>query len=336
MKLTSFMLSKFIKETGISVLSSVALVAGSVSGYSRSAVNYVETIDAVGTDADVQAFDVVEAIETSEIVNGTLAEENCADVLNGSGANFFAPRICNDIDVLLAADEAEEVIAEDAVDTVVAEVDYEVATVSDSEEEIVEVVTDSVDEEPIVNEDAVKSVVADETVAVVEATESVVAEEPIVNDVIAEITVDAVVTDIVIESEYVEPECSMTSTCELLPMFDVEDKGSALVEYALQFVGNPYVWGGTSLTDGADCSGFTMTLYGMCGIELPHSSYTQASYGVAVDGIENALPGDLIVYNGHVAIYAGDGLIVHAANSRLGICVSGIDFMNLVCIRRLL
>lgn len=306
MKLTSFMLSKFIKETGISVLSSVALVAGSVSGYSRSAVNYVETVDAVGTDADVQAFDVVEAIETSEIVNGTLAEENCADVLNGSDANFFAPRIYNDIDVLLAADEAEEVIAEDAVDTVVAEVDHEVATVSDSEEEIVEVVTDSVDEEPIVTE------------------------------VIAEITVDAVVTDVVIESEYVEPECGTTSTCELLPMFDVEDKGSALVEYALQFVGNPYVWGGTSLTDGADCSGFTMTLYGMCGIELPHSSYTQASYGVAVDGIENALPGDLIVYNGHVAIYAGDGLIVHAANSRLGICVSGIDFMNLVCIRRLL
>lgn len=296
MKLTSFMLSKFIKETGISVLSSVALVTGSVSGYSRSAVNYVETVDAVGTDAEVQAFDVVEAIEISEIVNGTLAEENCADVLNGSGANFFAPRIYNDIDVLLAADEAEEVIAEDAVDTVVAE----------------------------------------ETVAVVEATESVVAEEPIVNEVIAEITVDAVVTDVVIESEYVEPECGMTSTCELLPMFDVEDKGSALVEYALQFVGNPYVWGGTSLTDGADCSGFTMTLYGMCGIELPHSSYTQASYGVAVDGIENALPGDLIVYNGHVAIYAGDGLIVHAANSRLGICVSGIDFMNLVCIRRLL
>ena len=320
MKLTSFMLSKFIKETGISVLSSVALVAGSVSGYSRSAVNYVETVDAVGTDAEVQAFDVVEAIEISEIVNGTLAEENCADVLNGSGANFFAPRIYNDIDVLLAADEAEEVIAEDA----------------DGEEEIVEVVTDSVADEAVVNEEAVKSVVAEEAVAVVEATESVVAEEPIVNEVIAEITVDAVVTDVVIESEYVEPECSMTSTCELLPMFDVEDKGSALVEYALQFVGNPYVWGGTSLTDGADCSGFTMTLYGMCGIELPHSSYTQASYGVAVDGIENALPGDLIVYNGHVAIYAGDGLIVHAANSRLGICVSGIDFMNLVCIRRLL
>lgn len=117
---------------------------------------------------------------------------------------------------------------------------------------------------------------------------------------------------------------------------DSAERGNELVEYAVQFVGNPYVWGGSSLTDGADCSGFTMTLYGMYGIELPHSSLSQASYGVAVDGIDDAIPGDLMVYNGHVAIYIGNGQMVHAANSRLGICITGIDFMDLVGIRRLL
>lgn len=116
---------------------------------------------------------------------------------------------------------------------------------------------------------------------------------------------------------------------------DGYERGLELVAYATQFVGNPYVWGGTSLTSGADCSGFTMTLYGMYGVELPHSSLSQATYGTAVDGIENAQPGDLIVYNGHVAIYIGDGQIVHAANSRLGICITGIDFMDMVGIRRL-
>ena len=116
---------------------------------------------------------------------------------------------------------------------------------------------------------------------------------------------------------------------------DGYERSLELVAYATQFVGNPYVWGGTSLTSGADCSGFTMTLYGMYGVELPHSSLSQATYGTAVDGIENAQPGDLIVYNGHVAIYIGDGQIVHAANSRLGICITGIDFMDMVGIRRL-
>lgn len=113
-------------------------------------------------------------------------------------------------------------------------------------------------------------------------------------------------------------------------------KGEAMVAYAVQFVGNRYVWGGVSLTEGADCSGFTLTLYGMYGVSLPHSSITQAEYGEPVDGIENALPGDLIVFDGHVAIYMGDGKIVHAANSRDGIIISGVDFMPLKCIRRLL
>ena len=112
-------------------------------------------------------------------------------------------------------------------------------------------------------------------------------------------------------------------------------KGVELVEYALQFVGNPYKWGGTSLTNGCDCSGFTMALYQHYGISLSHASDAQRYAGVAVDGIENAQPGDIIIYSGHVAIYMGNGKIVHAANSRLGIVVSGIDFMTLLGIRRI-
>ncbi len=113
------------------------------------------------------------------------------------------------------------------------------------------------------------------------------------------------------------------------------EKGKELVEYALQFVGGPYVWGGTSLTQGCDCSGFTMALYDHYGITLSHSSDSQRYAGVAVDGIENAQPGDIIIYSGHVAIYMGNNQIVHAANSRLGIIVSGIDFMTMLGIRRI-
>jgi uncharacterized protein YgiM (DUF1202 family) len=113
------------------------------------------------------------------------------------------------------------------------------------------------------------------------------------------------------------------------------EKGKELVEYALQFVGNPYVWGGTSLTNGCDCSGFTMSLYKHYGISLSHASDAQRYAGVAVDGLENAQPGDIIIYSGHVAIYMGNNQIVHAANSRLGIVVSGVDFMTVLGIRRI-
>ena len=113
------------------------------------------------------------------------------------------------------------------------------------------------------------------------------------------------------------------------------EKGKELVAYALQFVGGPYVRGGSSLTDGCDCSGFTMALYDHFGISLSHASDAQRFAGVAVDGIENAQPGDIIIYSGHVAIYMGNNKIVHAANSRLGIIISGIDFMTMLGIRRI-
>lgn len=111
--------------------------------------------------------------------------------------------------------------------------------------------------------------------------------------------------------------------------------GVAVVEYALQFVGNPYVYGGVSLTDGADCSGFVMSVYDAFGVELPHSSTEDRVQGYAVDGIENAQPGDIMCYSGHVAIYIGNGQIVHASNSIDGIIVSDASYRNTLAIRRI-
>ncbi len=113
------------------------------------------------------------------------------------------------------------------------------------------------------------------------------------------------------------------------------EMGRAVAEYALQFVGNPYVYGGTSLTKGADCSGFVMSVYANFGVSLPHSSAADRKQGYAVDGLANAQPGDLICYSGHVALYIGDGQIVHAANSKKGIIVSRADYKKILAIRRI-
>lgn len=113
------------------------------------------------------------------------------------------------------------------------------------------------------------------------------------------------------------------------------ESGVSVAEYAIQFVGNPYVWGGSSLTNGADCSGFTMKVYENFGVSLPHSSTAQRKQGYAVEGLENAQPGDLICYSGHVAIYIGDGMIVHASNKKDGIKVSNATYRKILAIRRI-
>ena len=94
--------------------------------------------------------------------------------------------------------------------------------------------------------------------------------------------------------------------------------GSSVVAYALQFVGGSYVWGGTSLTGGCDCSGFTMGVYGAFGVSLPHYSESQTAYGTQVS-LAQAQPGDLMWYPGHVGIYAGNGMMVHASDPSRGI-----------------
>lgn len=113
------------------------------------------------------------------------------------------------------------------------------------------------------------------------------------------------------------------------------EMGRAVADYALQFVGNPYVYGGTSLTNGADCSGFVMSVYANFGVSLPHSSAADRSVGVAVNGLENAQPGDLVCYSGHVALYIGNGQIVHASTSRTGIIVSSANYRTPLSVRRI-
>ena len=120
----------------------------------------------------------------------------------------------------------------------------------------------------------------------------------------------------------------------------VSDVRASVVSYALQFVGNRYVWGGTSLENGIDCSGFTMRILGKYGISLPHSSKAQPSYGTKISASE-AKPGDLFFYGSgrsisHVAIYIGNGQIVHASNKRDGIKVSNAYYRNPICVTRYL
>ena len=112
--------------------------------------------------------------------------------------------------------------------------------------------------------------------------------------------------------------------------------GQSVVNYACQFVGNPYVWGGTSLTNGADCSGFIMSIYAKFGVSLPHSSGAMAGCGRGVSYSE-AMPGDIICYAGHVAIYMGGGQIVHASIRKDGIKISGnAAYRPIVAVRRVL
>lgn len=116
--------------------------------------------------------------------------------------------------------------------------------------------------------------------------------------------------------------------------------GSSVANYALQFVGNPYKWGGTSLTNGADCSGFTLAVYAHFGYSLPHSSTSQRGSGVAVSS-DNRQAGDLICYDskdgvGHVGIYIGNNQVVHAGSSSTGIHVSTWNYRSVNCVRRII
>ena len=116
--------------------------------------------------------------------------------------------------------------------------------------------------------------------------------------------------------------------------------GTDLANYALQFVGNPYVWGGTSLTNGADCSGFVLSVYAQFGYSLPHSAAAQSNYGTEVS-LSALEPGDLLFYSngggiGHVTIYIGGGMVVHASNSRDGIKTSVYNYRTPVKAVRIL
>lgn len=111
--------------------------------------------------------------------------------------------------------------------------------------------------------------------------------------------------------------------------------GQDVVDYAVQFVGNPYVLGGSSLTNGIDCSNFVMRIYEAFGVSLPHNSYALRSVGYEVSASE-IKAGDIICYQGHVSIYMGDGRCVHASNSEDGIKISPKwNYTHVITIRRI-
>lgn len=146
-----------------------------------------------------------------------------------------------------------------------------------------------------------------------------------------------------VSADYVEVSKKLEKAVTLVELQygqGISDVRVDLVNYAKQFLGNPYVWGGTSLTGGADCSGFVLSVFAHYGVSLPHHSGSQAQMGKGIS-LSEALPGDLVFYakNGainHVAIYIGNGQVIHASSPRTGIKISNVGYRTPACVRRIL
>lgn len=139
--------------------------------------------------------------------------------------------------------------------------------------------------------------------------------------------------EVYVSAEFVEVSAELgtaVTMSELLYGQGISDVRVDICQYAKEFLGNPYVWGGTSLTKGTDCSGYVMSLYKKYGVSLPHSSRAQANCGTTIK-VSEAQPGDLIFYgNGkninHVAMYIGGGQVIHASNPKTGIRISNVSY----------
>lgn len=144
-----------------------------------------------------------------------------------------------------------------------------------------------------------------------------------------------------VSTDYVDVRYALGEAINFSASEENSSLRSRVVNYALKFLGNPYVWGGTSLTNGADCSGFTMSVYKNFGISLPHYSGSQAQMGTAVKSSEMR-PGDLIFYGNssgkinHVAMYIGNGQVVHAASRKSGIKISSWNYRTPLKIRNII
>lgn len=155
------------------------------------------------------------------------------------------------------------------------------------------------------------------------------------------VSIDAEEAYISAEYAVIENELDTAVTMtELLYGEGVSNVRVDLCQYAKEFIGNPYVWGGSSLTNGTDCSGFTMSVFKKYGIKLPHSSVAQSKMGTGIS-LAEAKPGDLVFYDSggavnHVAIYIGNGQVVHASNPKQGIKTSSVGYRHIHCIRSII
>jgi cell wall-associated NlpC family hydrolase len=144
------------------------------------------------------------------------------------------------------------------------------------------------------------------------------------------------VEDAYVKTKYLTKGTSLKTTTTVKKVSVSTSKGTQVINYAKKFVGNPYRWGGESLTKGADCSGFIKAVYKHFGKSLPHSSYSLRSVGTKVSSLSKAKAGDIICYNGHVALYMGNNKIVHASNVKTGIKISyNASYRKIVAIRRI-
>ncbi len=149
--------------------------------------------------------------------------------------------------------------------------------------------------------------------------------------------------EVYVSAEYVEVSSELGTAITMTELFygqGVSDIRVDVCQYAKEFLGNPYVWGGTSLTKGADCSGFVLSVFKKYGVSLPHSSVAQSNLGTTIK-VSEAKPGDLIFYgNGksinHVAIYIGGGQVIHASNPKSGIRISNTSYRSPVKAVRIL
>jgi len=115
---------------------------------------------------------------------------------------------------------------------------------------------------------------------------------------------------------------------------DTVSRSQQIVDYATQYIGRPYRYGGVSLLHGSDCSGFLMGIFGHFGIGLPHSSAEIGTLGTNVGSLANAIPGDVLAYSGHVGIYLGNGRMLSALNSRSGVTIESATYKPIKSIRR--
>ena len=149
--------------------------------------------------------------------------------------------------------------------------------------------------------------------------------------------------EVFVSAQYVQVDAKLNTAItmtELLYGQGVSDVRVDLCQYAKEFLGNPYVWGGTSLTNGTDCSGFVLSVYKKFGVSLPHYSGSQANCGTTIK-LSEAQPGDLIFYGkgstiNHVAIYIGSGQVIHASNPKTGIRISNATYRTPLKVVRIL